>query len=54
MVMDGIVHRTKKPNAKRPFPWGDVIIWVAGILALLVLFRVLGPVSDFLYGIMGV
>ncbi len=54
MVMDGIVHRTKKPNAKRPFPWGDVIIWVAGILALLVLFRVCGPVSDFLYGIMGV
>ena len=52
--MDGIVHRTKKPNAKRPFPWGDVIIWVAGILALLVLFRVVAPVSDFLYGIMGV
>ena len=54
MLMDGIIHRTKQRNAKRPFPWGDIIIWLSGILALAVLFRVIPPVSNFLYGLTGV
>ena len=54
MLMDGIINRTKKPNAKRPFPWGDVVIWASGIAALLMLFRLGGVVTDFLYGVAGV
>ncbi len=54
MVMDGIIHRTKRQNAKRPFPWGDVIIWASGIAALLMLFRLGGVVTDFLYGVAGI
>lgn len=52
--MDGVIHRTKKRNAKRPFPWGDVVIWSAGILALVVLFKLFAPLSNFLYGVVGV
>ena len=52
--MDGTIHRTKKQNAKRPFPWGDAIIWASGIAALLMLFRLGGVVSDFLYGVAGI
>ena len=52
--MDGTIHRTKKQNAKRPFPWGDVIIWASGIGALLMLFRLGGVISNFLYGVAGV
>ncbi len=54
MLMDGTIHRTKKQNAKRPFPWGDIIIWVSGIGALLMLFRLGGVISNFLYGVCGV
>ncbi|MBS7401578.1 MAG: hypothetical protein KIG16_03640 [Eubacteriales bacterium] len=52
--MDGTIHRTKKQNAKRPFPWGDVVIWASGIGALLMLFRLGGVISNFLYGVCGV
>lgn len=52
--MDGTIHRTKKQNAKRPFPWGDIVIWTSGIAALLMLFRLGGVVTDFLYGIAGI
>lgn len=51
--MDGVVHRTKK-IPKRSFPWGDIIIWASGILALAVFFKIVRVVSDFLYGIAGV
>ena len=54
MLMDGMINRNKKLNAKRPFPWGDVVIWVSGIAALLMLFRLGGVVTDFLYGIAGI
>lgn len=54
MLMDGTIHRTKKQNAKRPFPWGDVVIWASGIGALLMLFRLGGVISNFLYGVAGV
>lgn len=52
--MDGTIHRTKKQNAKRPFPWGDVVIWASGIATLLMLFRLGGVVTDFLYGVAGI
>ena len=52
--MDGTIHRTKKQNAKRPFPWGDMIIWASGIASLLMLFRLGGVVTDFLYGVAGI
>ncbi|MCQ2382153.1 MAG: hypothetical protein MJ054_02505, partial [Clostridia bacterium] len=52
--MDGTIHRTKRQNAKRPFPWGDVIIWASGIAALLMLFRLGGVVGEFLYGVAGI
>ena len=52
--MDGTIHRTKIQNAKRPFPWGDVIIWTSVIAALLLLFRLGGVVTDFLYGVAGI
>lgn len=52
--MDGTIHRTKKQNDKRPFPIGDVIIWASGIAALLMVFRLGGFVTDFLYGILGI
>ena len=52
--MDGTIHRTKKRNERRPFPWGDVIIWASGIAALLMLFRLGGVVTDFLYGVAGI
>ncbi len=52
--MDGTIHRTKKQNAKRPFPWGDIIIWASGIAALLMLFRLGGVVTNFLYGVAGI
>lgn len=53
--MDGVIHRTKK-LPKRSFPWGDVIIWISGILALAIFFKVwfFQAVANFLYGIMGV
>ncbi len=54
MIMDGTIHRTKIRNAKRPFPWGDVIIWAAVIATLLMLFRLGGVVTDFLYGAVGI
>ena len=52
--MDGTIHRTKIQNAKRPFPWGDVIIWTSVIAAFLMLFRLGGVVTDFLYGLVGI
>ncbi|MCM1404100.1 MAG: FtsK/SpoIIIE domain-containing protein [Prevotella sp.] len=52
--MDGTIHRTKKQNVKRPFPWGDIVIWASGIAALLMLFRLGGIVSDFMYGVAGI
>ena len=52
--MDGTIHRTKKQNAKRPFPWGDIVIWASGIAALLMLFRVGGIIPNFLYGVAGI
>lgn len=52
--MDGTIHRTKKQNEKRPFPWGDVIIWLSGIATLLIVFRLGGFVTDFLYGMVGI
>lgn len=51
--MDGVIHRTKK-IAKRSFPWGDLIIWASGILALAVFFKIIPFLSDFLYGLAGV
>ena len=52
--MDGTIHRTRLKSAKRPFPIGDVIIWASGIAALLMLFRLGGVVTDFLYGVTGI
>ena len=52
--MDGTIHRTRLQDKKRPFPIGDVIIWASGIAALLMLFRMGGVVTDFLYGITGI
>lgn len=52
--MDGTIHRTKLQGAKRSFPWGETIIWATGILALLMLFRLGGFVTDFLYGVTGI
>ncbi|MBR4418557.1 MAG: hypothetical protein IKT33_00980, partial [Clostridia bacterium] len=52
--MDGTIHRTRLQNEKRPFPFGDVIIWASGIAALLLLFRMGGVVADFLYGVTGI
>ncbi len=52
--MDGTIHRTKIQNAKRPFPWGDIIIWSAVVASLLMLFRWGGVVTDFLYGVAGI
>jgi len=54
MIMDGTIHRTRLQNEKRPFPFGDVIIWASGIAALLLLFRMGGVVADFLYGVTGI
>ena len=52
--MDGTIHRTRVQDKKRPFPTGDVIIWASGIAALLMLFRMGGVVTDFLYGVTGI
>ena len=52
--MDGTIHRTKLQKEKRSFPLGEVIIWASGIVALLMLFRLGGFVTDFLYGITGI
>ncbi len=52
--MDGTIHRTKIQNAKRPFPWGDVIIWTSVIAALVMLFRLGGVVTNFVYGVIGI
>lgn len=52
--MDGTIHRTRLQDKKRPFPTGDVIIWASGIAALLMLFRMGGVVTDFLYGVTGI
>ena len=52
--MDGTIHRTRLQDKKRPFPIGDVIIWASGIAALLMLFRMGGVVTDFLYGVTGI
>ncbi len=52
--MDGTIHRTKLQKEKRSFPLGEVIIWASGIVALLMLFRLGGFVTDFLYGVTGI
>ncbi|MBQ7973672.1 MAG: DUF87 domain-containing protein [Clostridia bacterium] len=52
--MDGTIHRARLQNAKRPFPLGDVIIWVSGIATLLMLFGIGGPVPVFVYGVVGI
>ena len=52
--MDGTIHRTRLQDKNRPFPIGDVIIWASGIAALLMLFRMGGVVTDFLYGVTGI
>lgn len=52
--MDGTIHRTKKQNAKPPFPWGEIVICASGIAALMMIFRLGGVITDFLYGIAGI